>query len=218
MEVLKLENTHIKTIFSHLSSADEPALDDYTIERINLFEKIFSQIQEVLPYKIKKHILNSAGVERFSKYQFDFVRIGIGMYGISSNKAPLVQVGTFKSTIAQLKWVKSGDTVGYGRKGEITKDTLIATIPMGYADGLRRSLGNGVGQFYIKGKKATIIGNVCMDMCMIDVTNIKVKVGETVELFGKNQSIYKIAKSMDTIPYEVLTGISRRVKRTYIAK
>lgn len=213
-----LEYVKVKTIFSHLSSADEPENDEYSMLQINQFIKMFDQIQNTVNYKIKKHLLNSAGVERFTKYQFDYVRIGIGLHGISAIKTPLHQVGTLKSTIAQIKKVEKGSTIGYNRKGILKKDSVIATIPMGYADGLRRSLGNGVGKFWIKNQQVPIIGNVCMDMCMIDVGQLDIKVGDEVELFGKNQSIYEVSEWMETIPYEVLTGISRRVKRTYLVQ
>ncbi len=214
----QLEYLQIKTTFSHLSSADEAAQDEYTHWQAQQFEAMTEAIDKISPHKIKRHILNSAGAERFPEYQYDYVRIGIGMYGISANQASLSQAATLKSTIAQIKIVKAGATVGYNRKGVLAKDTAVAIIPMGYADGLRRSLGNGRGKFLVQGQQAPIIGNVCMDLCMIDVSDMNVKVGDSVELFGKHQSILEVAKWMDTIPYEVLTGISRRVKRTYLVE
>ncbi len=214
--VKNLEHLHIKTVFSHLSSADEEAQDEYTHQQAALFMQMTSEIENALGYKIKRHILNSAGAERFPEYQFDYVRIGIGLYGISAINAKLEQAGTLRSTIAQIKTVKAGSTVGYNRKGVVNKETNVAVVPMGYADGLRRSLSNGKGKFLLHGQQVPILGNVCMDLCMLDITGIDANVGDTVELFGKNQSIYKVAEWMDTIPYEVLTGISRRVKRTYL--
>jgi alanine racemase len=214
-ELKKSTNIRIKTIFSHLASADEPDQDDFTLSQISLFEEISSTIMKSFNYPIKRHILNSAGIERFSKYQYDFVRLGIGMYGISVVGKKLAAVGTLSSSISQIKHIKAGETVGYGRKGVVKKDTVIATVPIGYADGLRRILSNGAGKLWVNGKLAPIIGNVCMDMCMIDITGIKAQEGDKVEIFGKNLPVSKVAEWMKTIPYEVLTGISRRVKRTY---
>jgi Alr-MurF fusion protein len=214
-EIKSATGLKIKTIFSHLSSADEPAQDDFTFEQIHTFELVSQKIMQQFDYPIKRHILNSAGTERFSKHQFDMVRVGIGLYGISAVDAPLAQVGTLTSSIAQVKKLKSGSSVGYNRKGKVTVDSEIATVPIGYADGLRRYLGNGRGKFWYKGKLVPIIGNVCMDMCMIDVTGLNAREGDEVEIFGRNLPIAQLSEWMVTIPYEVLTGISRRVKRTY---
>ncbi|PKP11732.1 MAG: bifunctional UDP-N-acetylmuramoyl-tripeptide:D-alanyl-D-alanine ligase/alanine racemase [Bacteroidetes bacterium HGW-Bacteroidetes-4] len=209
------ENLKVVSIFSHLASADEPQQDDFTHEQVVTFEKMSQTLMEQFPYKIKRHILNSAGIERFPKYQYDMVRLGIGLFGISATDAPLAQVGTLNSSIIQLKKLKKGQTVGYSRKGVLDKDSIIATVPVGYADGLRRILSNGVGKIWVNGKMAPIVGNICMDMCMIDVTGISVQEGDCVEILGKNLSINELAHWMQTIPYEVLTGISKRVKRTY---
>jgi alanine racemase len=214
-QLKKSNNIKISTIFSHLASADEPEQDSFTLKQIELFEQMSNIIVGNFTYKIKRHILNSAGVERFSKYQFDYVRIGIGLFGISSIGRKMAPVGTLSSTIIQIKNVKAGETVGYSRRGVVEKDSVIATIPVGYADGLRRILSNGVGKLWVNGKLAPIIGNVCMDMCMIDITGIEAKEGDVVEIFGKNLLVGDVAKWMNTIPYEVLTGISKRVKRTY---
>ncbi|MDA3892223.1 MAG: bifunctional UDP-N-acetylmuramoyl-tripeptide:D-alanyl-D-alanine ligase/alanine racemase [Salinivirgaceae bacterium] len=214
-ELKKTQNIRVKTIFSHLSSADEPGQDDFTLEQIETFTQMSNTFMAEFPYKIKRHILNSAGIERFPKYQFDFIRLGIGLFGISTKGKKLAPVGTLSSSIIQIKNIKAGQTIGYGRKGIAKRDSIIATVPIGYADGLRRILSNGVGKMWINGKLAPIIGNVCMDMCMIDITTIEAKEGDRVEFFGKNLSVSQIAKWMDTIPYEVLTGISKRVKRTY---
>lgn len=219
IEALKhTDNVRVKTIYSHLAAADEPEQDDYTLEQLELFEQMSSNIMKNLNYPVKRHILNSAGIERFSKYQYDMVRLGIGLYGISAKGRCLAQVGTLKSSIAQIKTISAGKTIGYSRKGKAKTDTVIATVPVGYADGLRRTLSNGVGKFWVNGKLAPIIGNVCMDMCMIDITGINAEEGDMVEVFGKNLPLQKIAEWMDTIPYEVLTSISKRVKRTYLAE
>lgn len=209
------ENIRIATVFSHLASADEPEQDDFTREQIDLFETMSQKLMDHFPYKIKRHLLNSAGIERFSKHQYDMVRLGIGMYGISAVNTPLAQVGTLRSSIVQLKKINKGATVGYSRKGVAQQDSVIATVPVGYADGLRRILSNGIGKIWVNGQLAPIIGNVCMDMCMIDVTGLDVQEGDAVEIFGKNLPVSQLAEWMQTIPYEVLTGISRRVKRTY---
>lgn len=214
-ELQNLKGIKIKSVFSHLASADEPEQDDFTLEQIDLFEQMSKAIIDSLDYPVKKHILNSAGIERFSKYQYDMVRLGIGMYGVSTAKASLAQVGSLTSSIVQVKQISKGKTIGYGRKGLAKIDSEIATVPIGYADGLRRILSNGVGSLWVNGKLAPIIGNVCMDMCMIDVTGLNVQPGDRVEVFGKNLPVNKVAEWMQTIPYEVLTGISRRVKRTY---
>lgn len=217
-ELKNLKNIKIRSVFSHLSSADEPLQDDYTHQQVALFEQMSQQIIQTLKYPVKRHILNSSGIERFSEYQFDMVRLGIGLYGVSAIGTKLEQVGTLKSAIAQIKKIEAGKTIGYGRKGIAHKDITLATIPIGYADGLRRSLSNGVGGFWVNGKIAPIIGNVCMDICMIDISDIPAKEGDIVEVFGKNIPLQNVANQMNTIPYEVLTSISKRVKRTYLAE
>lgn len=214
-ELKQSQNVRVKTIFSHLASADEPEQDDYTLEQLESFKEMSDYFMSEFPYKIERHILNSAGIERFSKYQFDYIRLGIGLFGISAKNKKLAPVGTLSSSIIQIKNIKKGQTVGYGRQGIAKRNSVIATVPIGYADGLRRILSNGAGKLWVNGKLAPIIGNVCMDMCMIDITDIEAKPGDRVEVFGKNLSVSKVAKWMNTIPYEVLTGISKRVKRTY---
>lgn len=173
-------------------------------------------MQGSLPYQIDRHILNSAGIERFSSHQFEMVRLGIGLYGVSSTHLPLKPIGILKSSISQVKVVEPGETVGYNRSGKIERPSEIGIVPMGYADGLDRRLGNGNGFAYIKNQKVSITGNICMDMCMIDVTGLNVQPGDEVEFFGEHISIEEIAEAIGTIPYEILTGISQRVKRVYI--
>ena len=159
-----------------------------------------------------RHILNSAGIERFPEYQFDMVRLGIGHYGVSSlPDANLKQVCALKTVILQIKNVKAGETVGYSRKGIVATDKRIAVIPIGYADGFDRKLGNGVGEVFVNGQRA----NVCMDLIMIDITNVEAKEGDQVEIFGDHLTISEVAGWLKTIPYEVLTSVSRRVKRIY---
>ena len=164
---------------------------------------------------ILRHILNSAGIERFSEYAFDMVRLGIGLHGISAAHASLCPVSSFKTYIASVRHVKSDETVGYGRKGVLRRDSRIAVIPVGYADGLNRHLSCGVGEVMVKGKRVPIVGNICMDACMIDITDTDARAGDEVEIFGKHIPVTEVAEKLQTIPYEVLTSVSHRVKRVY---
>jgi Alr-MurF fusion protein len=208
----------IKSIFSHLVATDEPEHDDFTWQQIRKFTEMSDRIQSHVDYKITRHILNSAGISRFPDAQFDMVRLGIGLYGIGINaaeQAQLQNVSTLKTSISQIKNIPANETIGYSRKGLTTRDSKIATVPIGYADGLSRKLGNGRGKMIIKGKLAPIIGNVCMDMCMIDITDINANENDEVIVFGEAYPITEVAKDVGTIPYEVLTGVSRRVKRVY---
>lgn len=203
------------SVFSHLAGSDEAVHDEFTRHQIQLFTEMTEKIQAAFDYKIMRHILNSAGIERFSPFAFDMVRLGIGLHGISAAGAPLIPVSTFKTYIASLRKVKSGETVGYGRKGKTERESLIAVVPVGYADGLNRHLSNGVGEMLVRGKRVPIIGNICMDTCMLDVTDTGAQVGDEVEIFGKNILVTEIAEKLSTIPYEVLTGVAQRVKRVY---
>jgi len=163
-----------------------------------------------------RHILNSAGIERFGEFQYEMVRLGIGLYGISSTGLPLKSVSRLKSCLSQIKMVDAGETVGYNRSGKIGRLSKIGIVPVGYADGLDRRLGNSRWKVYVNGQPAMITGNICMDMCMIDVTDIDCKRGDEVEIFGEHLSVPETAAAAGTIPYEILTGISQRVKRIYI--
>lgn len=214
--LLNQQAVKVSSVFSHLAAADEPERDDFTLSQLQLFNELSEQIISALPYNVFRHILNSAGTERFSQYQYDMVRLGIGMYGVSvSEQMRLLPVSTFKTTIVQIKKVSSTETVGYGRRGILSRDSEIAVLPVGYADGLLRKVGNGRGFALIKGQKAPYIGNICMDLCMIDVTGMGATEGDEVVLFGCEPTISDVAKWLDTIPYEVITGISRRVKRVF---
>lgn len=207
---------HICSVFSHLAASDDPAFDDFTHKQISRFETLSALIQAGSDHPVIRHILNSSGIERFAESQFEMVRIGIGLYGISpANQDKLQNVSTLKTTISQIRDVKAGETVGYGRKGVVNVDSKIAVLPIGYADGLSRHLGNGVGKLWINGKMAPIIGNICMDMCMIDVTGIEAKEGDRVVIFGKENPVQQLADLLGTIPYEVFTSVSQRVKRVY---
>lgn len=207
---------HVKSVFSHLAASDEKIHDDFTRYQINLFNKISNKLLRCFNYPVLRHILNSSGIERFPEARFDMVRLGIGLYGISTvHQNRLENVSIFKSTVSQIKRIAANETIGYGRKGNVLNESTIAIIPVGYADGLNRKLGNGVGEVFVHGKPAVIIGDICMDMCMVDVSGYNVKVGDEVELFGDKNPITRVAEKIGTIPYEVLTGISQRVKRIY---
>ena len=211
------KNIKIQSIFSHLAASDEPNYDDFTRVQIARFENISNQIIESSGYPISRHILNSMGIERFPEFQFEMVRLGIGLYGVNPfNQYLLRNVSSLKTTISQIKTVLPDETIGYNRNGKINRKTRIAVIPIGYADGYNRKMGNGMGNVVINKQIAPIIGNICMDLSMVDVTNIKAEEGDSVEIFGDNISISDIATKIGTIPYEVLTGISGRVKRNYI--
>ena len=217
VDLLKNQNqVKVRSVFSHLVGADSPELDDFTRQQIELFSRCADEISKPFTHKIMRHLLNSAGIERFPEYQFDMVRLGIGHYGISAMPAvKLETVCTLKTVILQIRDVKAGDTVGYGRKGKVNRDSRIGVIPIGYADGFDRHLGNGTGEVWINGHRAKVVGNVCMDICMIDLTGIPANEGDEVEIFGKNISIDEMAEKLQTISYEILTSVSRRVKRVY---
>ena len=212
----KTNRLKVVSVFSHLAGSDNPQLDSFTKEQFYRFEMLSKKIIECFPYKIDRHILNSAGIERFSDHQYEMVRLGIGLYGVSATNLTLQNISTFKSVVSQVKKLQRGETVGYSRSGEITRETEIAVVPVGYADGLDRKLGNGNGEAVVKGKRVPVIGNICMDMLMLNVTGLNVLPGDEVEFFGPNISISEIAAKAGTIPYEILTGISQRVKRIYL--
>jgi alanine racemase len=209
----------VASVFSHLAASDERQHDDFTVAQITQFRCFCASLADEIGYPFIKHILNSSGIERFPDAQFDMARLGIGLYGIGTaeNSRYLSTVGTLSSAIVQIKRIDSGESVGYGRRGVATTPKTIATVPIGYADGLNRKLGNGNGYFLVNGKPASIIGNICMDACMIDITDIDAREGDRVIVMGKNPSASDIAKIIDTIPYEVFTAISQRVKRVYVS-
>jgi Alr-MurF fusion protein len=208
----------VQTVFSHLAASDRPEFDDFTHSQIALFEKLSNQITEAFNYKVSRHILNSAGISRFKNAHYDMVRLGIGLYGVPATKEEhdkLQTVVTLKSTISQIKEVPVNESISYNRSGFTKRHSRIGVVPIGYADGLFRKLGNGKGVLYVNGQAAPIIGDVCMDMCMIDLTDVTADEGDTVVVFDAENPISQIAAAADTIPYEILTRISRRVKRVY---
>lgn len=209
----------VASIFSHLAASENPSEDAFTQLQIERFKKMSNRILASLPYKPLLHILNSSGISRHNDAQFDMVRLGIGLYGIDENptmQQKLMPVSTLKTSISQIKKVKKGDTVGYGRTHIANEALTIATVAIGYADGLNRRLSNGNYSLYVHGKPAPIVGRICMDMTMIDVSQIpEAQEGDEVIVFGFEPSIQQLAKAAQTIPYEILTSISQRVKRVY---
>lgn len=209
----------VKSIYSHLATADDPSLDEFTLAQIQMFRKNAPRITEALGYKPMYHILNSAGIERFGQYQFDMVRLGIGIYGVSPFAGDrLTTAASFKCKILQIKTLRKGDgAIGYSRNGKITHEgTVIATIPVGYADGVDRRLGNGNFSFMLNGNLVPTIGNICMDMCMLDITGVEAKVGDTVTIFGAEPSAASMAETLGTIPYEIFVSVPRRIERVIV--
>ena len=208
----------VESIFSHFAAADEQLHDAYTHQQAKQFIKLASSIEEALAINTTKHLLNSSGILRFPTYQLDMVRLGIGLYGVGVEekvRKDLAIAITFKTVISQIKAIPQGETIGYGRRGIAQKDMKIATIAIGYADGFRRALGNGKGKVWINGYLAPVVGNVCMDMTMVDITHIEASEGDEVVVFGKELPIDAVAAMINTIPYEMLTNISERVKKVY---
>ncbi len=208
----------IQSILSHMATSDEPKHYDFAHSQIQLFDRLSTKIKNELDVKPIRHILNTSGISNFPDTQFDMVRLGIGLYGVSNDaneQKYLENVGTLKSIISQIRIIPAGDSVGYGRRFMAEKETKVATIPIGYADGISRLWGNGVGYVNIKNQNATILGSVCMDMLMVDVTEIDCAEGDDVIIFGENPNVSFIAEKLNTIPYEILTSISQRVKRVF---
>lgn len=209
----------VKSAFSHLTSSEDSASDHFTREQISLFSDMTSRLEATLGYSIIKHIANTSAISRLPEAQFDMVRLGIGLYGIDSSqpaeKSPLSTVARLATCISQIKTLRKGDTVGYNRRGVMPHDGRVATVKIGYADGYDRKLGHGLGQMLINGHAVPTIGSICMDMCMLDVTGVPVEEGDEVVVFDHRHTVSHIAHQLETIPYEVLTGISQRVKRVY---
>ena len=214
---LKHQNAIIpRSVFSHFVGSDSDAFDDFSARQFALFEAGSKQLQAAFSHKILRHMDNSAGIEHFPERQMDMCRLGLGLYGVDPRTNAMLQnVSTLKTTILQMHCVKAGETVGYSRKGVIEHDSLIAAIPIGYADGLDRRLGNRRCYCLVNGKKAPYVGNICMDVAMIDVTGIDCREGDSVEIFGDHLPVTVLSDVLETIPYEVLTGVSTRVKRVY---
>lgn len=209
----------VQSVFTHLAASEDPGEDEFTKEQYNRYKDAVTKLRSAIDYPFLQHISNTGAIFRLPELQLDMVRLGIGMYGVDSaakHQSQLLSVATLKSTIAQIKHLKKGETVSYNRKGVIKKDSRIATVRIGYADGYSRKLGNGTGKMLIQGKLAPVIGTVCMDMTMVDITDIPdVQEGDEVIIFGKDLTVQQLAEWAGTIPYEIMTGISQRVKRVY---
>ena len=214
---LKHQNAIIpRSVFSHFVGSDSDDFDTFSAHQFELFDTASKKLQLAFEHKILRHICNSAGIEHFPERQLDACRLGIGLYGVDSRDNHIINtVSTLKTTILQLRHVPKDETVGYSRKGVLTRDSVIAAIPIGYADGLNRHLGRGKGYCLVNGQKAPYVGNICMDVALIDVTDIPCKEGDTVEIFGEHLPVTVLSDILDTIPYEVLTGVSNRVKKVY---
>lgn len=215
---LKHQNAIIpRSVFSHFVGSDSDEFDDFSASQFEKFQRAADKLQAAFGHKILRHIANSAGIEHFPERQLDMCRLGIGLYGVNPRNNKMINnVSTLKTTILQMRTVPADETVGYSRKGKLSQDSVIAAIPIGYADGLDRHLGNGRGYCMVNGCKAPYVGNICMDVAMIDVTSINCKEGDMVEIFGNNLPVTVLSDVLDTIPYEVLTSVSNRVKRIYL--
>lgn len=206
----------VVSVFSHLAAAESNEEDDFTRQQIALFQEMYADISSHLGYRPLRHVLNSAGMIRFPEFGFEMVRLGLGLYGVSDALPTLATVMQLKSTISQIKELRAGETVGYGRRGKLERDGRIGTVGIGYADGIMRAAGNGRFSVLVRGKSAPIVGSVCMDMCMIDLTNLpEATEGDTVVFFGERLSVRALAEAAGTIPYEIFTAVSRRVRRVY---
>jgi len=205
----------VASVFSHLAGSDEAQFDDFTLQQIRYFDACAEELKKGLDYPIIKHICNSAGIERFSEFQFDMCRLGIGLYGFSFAGAKLRNVCTLETTILSVKTVQAGETIGYGRHTTLKEDRTIAVIPIGYADGFDRRFSNYGGEVWVRGKRCPVVGNVCMDQAMIDVTGADARPGDIAEVFGEHMPLQELADKLGTITYEILTSVSRRVQRIY---
>nr|MDE5945534.1 alanine racemase [Rikenella sp.] len=206
----------VRSIFSHLAASEDPAEDDFTRGQIALFREMSARIVDALgDESILRHVCNSAGIARFPEAHLDMVRLGVGLYGIEDPE--LQPVATLRTQIVQIKQLRPGDTVGYNRRGVVERPMRTATIPIGYADGMDRGLGRGAGRVEIRGMLCPTVGNICMDTCMIDVTELpEAAVGDEVVVFGERPTVREVAEVLGTISYEVLTSVSARIKRIYV--
>ncbi len=220
LQILRRENYFkVASVFSHLAASDSAEYDAFTLGQIELFTDLAEKVENTLGYSFMKHICNTAGIERFPQAHFEMVRLGLGLYGVaidSNNQNSLRVVSSLYSIVVQTKTVLPGESIGYTRNFIAEKEMKIAIIPIGYADGLSRSLGNGVGEVFVSGHKRPIVGNICMDLIMVDVTGLPTQVNERVEIFGKKVNVQELAAKANTISYEILAGIPVRVKRVYI--
>ena len=209
----------VQSAFSHLAASEDIRHDDFTLRQISLFDEASSLIETALGYRVIKHVLNTSGVSRWPQAQFDMVRIGIGLYGVDAavpvSDAGLVPIASLKTSVAQVKHIRAGETISYGRSGSLPKDGKVATVRIGYADGYLRAFGNGTGKMLVNGSLVPTVGNITMDMCMLDVSDVEVNEGDEVIIFDDGYRIEELARQIGTIPYEILTNVSQRVKRVY---
>lgn len=220
-ELSKSSSAKVVSVFTHLAAADEPKHDEFTANQLLQFDNFCFELEKSLDHSFIKHTSNTAAIQRFPDAQYDMVRLGIGLYGVAAyaeDQQRLQPVGKLKTVISQIKHIKKGESIGYGRSYIASKEMTTATIPLGYADGLRRSLSNGVGEVIIHGKRCPIVGRVCMDMMMIDISHINASEGDEVIIFGTDISLIELAEKSGTIAYELLTSISSRVKRVYLSE
>jgi len=217
--ILGQDVVKLSSMFSHLATSDCVDMDDYTELQLSRFREMTEYVMGKIPYPVKRHVLNSAGILRFTDHHYDLARLGIGLYGANTLpqdiEKPLAVVSTLRTVIIAIREWEAGETIGYGRRGILTRKSRIATIPIGYADGMNRHFGCGAISVKVNGKDAPTVGNICMDACMIDVTDIDCEVGDAVEIFGQQADVQRLADVLDTIPYEILTSVSPRVKRVY---
>ncbi|NMD28638.1 MAG: alanine racemase, partial [Bacteroidetes bacterium] len=217
-EIFNTPQFHIQSVFSHLVASEDPQMEAFTFKQFDAYNEMVAEISQACTYPFLKHLGNSAAIVRYKPMQLDMVRLGIGLYGIEANpllQKQLLNVTTLKTSISQIHHAKAGETVGYNRAGVLNKDSVIATVRIGYADGYFRHLGNGNGKMLVNGKLAPVIGNVCMDMLMLDITGINAEEEDTVIVFGEDLPVSQIAQWAGTIPYEILCGVSQRVRRVY---
>ena len=217
--ILDQEGVRLASMFSHLATADCVDMDDYTLLQLTRFKDMTEYVLSRCPYPVKRHVLNSAGILRFPEHHYDMARLGIGLYGANTLpediEKPLATVSTLRTSIISIREWDKEETIGYGRHGRLSRRSRIATIPIGYADGMNRHFGRGAVTVKVNGKDAPTVGNICMDACMIDVTGIDCKVGDAVEIFGSEAPVSRLSDLLGTIPYEILTSVSPRVKRIY---
>lgn len=209
----------VRSLFSHLAAAEDPNEDRFTHQQAQLFQRICSKMEQKLGYSFLKHIANSAGITRFPEYHFDMVRLGIGLYGytaVAEDQPHTSNTITLKSIITQVKKIKKGESIGYNRTFVADKDMMLAVVPIGYADGYPRELSNRVGKMLVKGKECPVVGKVCMDMTLIDISGVDAKEEDDVIIYNSEMNLYRISKWIGKIPYELLTAISKRVQRIYI--
>jgi alanine racemase len=221
LELLDGQNrVKVKSVFSHLATADCLDQDDYTLAQLEYYTRCSQKIVDHFPHKVLRHVLNTAGILRFPQYQFDMVRLGIGLYGIpvlnNGMEAPLRPISSLRSVIIAIHPWEQTETIGYGRRGVLKRKSLVATVPIGYADGFNRHCGRGNWKVAVNGHLCPTLGNICMDLCMIDVTDVPdVRIGDSVMIFGPENPATAMAEVLDTIPYECLTSVSPRVRRVY---